>query len=123
MMGHMSKIEIEDKTVESASEFNPMEAGMRERLQELRSLAHEDIISEEDAKKMSTSVLVLSIVKFPELIGELAMGMGLFSGQKEGEELLLAAQNVGASMKARGEELDAWIPARMKPDEEEEDEE
>jgi hypothetical protein len=113
----MSKIDVEDLSNEAA-EYNPLSGGVKERLKELRTLAHEDVISEEDAMKMPTSVLVLSIVKFPELIGELGMGMGIATDQKEAEELVMAAQNVAASMKACGAELDARIPPRAKSDEE-----
>jgi secreted Zn-dependent insulinase-like peptidase len=117
----MSKIDFDDLSSEQPVQQQQREAseqeGINSRIEELRLLGKEPAVSPDEAMSMDTSVLVMSIVKFPELIGELAMGASLSAGNKEVfNDILNSAKTIGESLTNCGAELDARIPARTAKD-------
>ncbi len=121
----MTKIDVDDLTgidedVESIDELMiSQEEAFASRVAELRRMGDDLPVSEDEAKSLATSVLVLSIVKFPELVEEIGIAMGMSQGDTLAQvDLIKTMQCLNEAFAICSAELDIRLPPREEPKEE-----
>ena len=122
----MTKIDVDDLTgmVDDDESFEGMMVSQEEafasRIVELRGMGEDMPVDAGEVESLPTSVLIMSIVKFPELVEEIGIAMGMSAGDPEAQlDLIKTVQCLNAAFAACTEEVDTRIPARAEPAEEE----
>lgn len=122
----MTKIDVTnlmgvEEDVESIDDMMiSQEEAFASRVTELRRMGDDLPVSEDEAKSLATSVLVLSIVKFPELVEEIGIAMGMSAGDTVAQvDLIKTMQCLNTAFAACSAELDIRLPPREEPEEEE----